>query len=192
MSFENIILGLVIVYLIYKIRQAIHKSPTEPKQIKMLSSVNGQLVEVQVKNIEDSVQLLSTLVEQDFPTFAKMAFSRISQAFASGRLKEIKNDLTPKVFKIFQEAISQREAKNQHMEYTLIGFLDAHVTHKTATSISVEFTTEQINLLRNDKQQIIEGDPMHVATVKENWTFEKLPNNNWVLSAVKTGEGQLA
>ena len=137
MSFENIILGLVIVYLIYKIRQAIHKSPTEPKQIKMLSSVNGQLVEVQVKNIEDSVQLLSTLVEQDFPTFAKMAFSRISQAFASGRLKEIKNDLTPKVFKIFQEAISQREAKNQHMEYSLFQLRMKHCLKRKNNKIVI-------------------------------------------------------
>ena len=32
---------------------------------------------------------------------------------------------------------------------------------------------------------------MHVATVKEQWTFNKVANN-WVLSAVKAGEGHLA
>ena len=192
MTYENIILGLVILFLIYKIYRAIHKVPVSSKKIQMLSAVNGQLVEVQVKNIQDPAQILSSLVEQDFPVFAKMAFSRISQAFASGHLKEIKNELTPKVFQIFQNAISQREANKQRMDYTLIGFVDAHITHKTDTTVSVEFTTEQINLLRDEKQQIIEGDPMYVATVKENWTFEKQANNNWVLSAVKSGEGQFA
>ena len=192
MTYENIILGFVILYLIYKIYRAIHKSAHASNHMRMFSAVNGRLVEVQVKDIPDSAQLLSSLVEQDFPTFAKMAFSRISQAFAAGRLKDIKNELTPKVFQAFQKAIAQREANKQHMEYTLISFLDAHVTHKTDKTISVEFTTEQINLLKNEKQQIIEGDPMYVATVKENWTFEKQANNNWVLSAVKTGEGQFA
>ena len=152
MTYENIILGVIILYLIYKIYRAIRKTDSASGRMRMLSSVNGRLVEVQVKNVSDSAQLLSSLVEQDFPIFAKMAFSRISQAFASGHLKEIKNEITPKVFQIFQDAISKREANKQHMEYTLISFLDAHVTNKTEKTISVEFTTEQINLLKNDKQ----------------------------------------
>ncbi|MBP5343607.1 MAG: Tim44/TimA family putative adaptor protein [Alphaproteobacteria bacterium] len=192
MTYENIILGIVILYLIYKIGHAIRKTARSSGHMRMLSTVNGRLVELQLKDVPNSVQMLSSLVEQDFSIFAKMAFSRISQAFAAGHLKEIKNEITPKVFQIFQEAIAKREANNQHMEYTLISFLDAHVTCKTDTTISVEFTTEQINLLKDDKQQIIEGDPMYVATVKENWTFEKQANNNWVLCAVKAGEGQFA
>ena len=192
MTYENIILGIIILYLIYKIYRAIHKTTQTQGHMRMLSSVNGHLVELQVKNVPDSVQLLSSLVEQDFSIFAKMAFSRISQAFAAGHLKEIKNEITPKVFQTFQEAILKREANKQHMEYTLISFLDAHITNKTDKTISVEFTTEQINLLKNDKQQIIEGDPMYVATVKENWTFEKQADNSWVLCAVKAGEGQFA
>ena len=53
--------------------------------------------------------------------------------------------------------------------------------------VTVEFISEQINLLKNEKGEVIEGDPMTVATVEDVWTFKRKGHDNWIITATKSG-----
>ena len=54
--------------------------------------------------------------------------------------------------------------------------------------VTVQFTSEQINLTRDTAGDIVEGDPRQIDTVVDLWTFERDTRSrdpNWQL--VETG-----
>ena len=62
------------------------------------------------------------------------------------------------------------------------------VTNNNNDYISVEFVSEQVNVLRDKDNQIIEGDENYIQTITDVWTFEKSLNAktlNWVLVSTK-------
>jgi len=131
-------------------------------------------------------------LQADFTNVAKVMFVSISEAFAKGRLADIKNYLNDRVLPIFQQAISARENLHQKVEFTLIGFKNVTVVQDTPTKKVVSFTTEQINLLKDEKDKVIEGDPLYVATVTEDWTFVQRKENSWVVAAIEPKEAHFA
>ena len=50
--------------------------------------------------------------------------------------------------------------------------------------ITVKFVTEQVNVTRDRNDEVIEGDPNHVANVTDIWTFARntrARDPNWTL-----------
>lgn len=123
---------------------------------------------------------------------AKQAFEMILEAYAIGDTKSLKKLLTPAVYDSFSEAIKNREAKKQVVESQFIGFKSAEIVmadiNKNEANITVKFISEQVNLLKNDKGEVIEGDPNFIETVTDVWTFTKSLKNSdptWALSSTK-------
>ncbi|TAJ25636.1 MAG: Tim44/TimA family putative adaptor protein, partial [Reyranella sp.] len=74
---------------------------------------------------------------------------------------------------------------------TLIGFEASDVAaaemQGTHADVTVRFVSEQINVVRNDEGQIVDGNPNEVQKVVDLWTFRrdtKSSDPNWQL--VKT------
>jgi predicted lipid-binding transport protein (Tim44 family) len=60
--------------------------------------------------------------------------------------------------------------------------------NKNEANITVKFISEQVNLLKNSKGEVIEGDPNFIETVTDVWTFTKNLKNfdpTWALSSTK-------
>ncbi|MBQ3696104.1 MAG: Tim44 domain-containing protein [Alphaproteobacteria bacterium] len=158
-------------------------------KLRLISKKTGEVIELDAASFSD---FINKEIEADFSNTAKIIFVRVSEAFAKGRLSDIKNYLNEKVLPVFEKAILSRENLHQKAEFTLIGFKDVKVLEDTPDKKIVSFTTEQINLLKDEKDNIIEGDPLYVATVTENWTFTHKKENTWVVSGIENKEAHFA
>ncbi len=194
MSFEEIALALVVGYLIFMIYQSSMgrtkktKRPQIPEKIKLMSPKTGQIIELQ-RIVRPRVSSKDAFDENEFILGAKMAFQAVSDAFVKGDKKHLKPFVTADVFSVFEEAIETRKKENQTVDFSLICFDNAEIVHKSPSEVTIEFVTEQINLLKDSAGKVLEGDPMSVAKVKDIWTFKKAPKGDaWLVAATQSGE----
>jgi len=118
---------------------------------------------------------------------AKAAFEMVFDAFAKGDQTTLKMLMTDDIFKTFNAEIAARAAQPDHKhEVTLVSVAANGVTHAvlegSKARLTVHFTSEQVNLVRNANNDIIEGDPSELHHVEDDWTFERditSKNPNW-------------
>lgn len=121
---------------------------------------------------------------------ARTAFEMIVAAFASGDKQTLEPLLADEVYSNFQDAIDERETRNETLETTLVGIQDsevieASVQDKTAY-VTIKFVSEQINVTRSADGEVVDGDPSHVARITDIWTFGRNVRSrdpNWELVA---------
>ena len=192
MSVENIGLLLIVAYLgwwLYSVINKKQKKEPNSEKIELISGKDGKIIKTIIPTNALMQQKKETLSEEDFLRGAKMTFHVVSNAFAKGRKKELKDFLAPKVYETFVKAIETREAKKNSVDFSLVCLSSAKVLKKAQDlkEVTVEFISEQINLLKNEKGEVIEGDPMTVATVEDVWTFKRKGHDNWIITATKSG-----
>lgn len=192
MSVENIGLLLIVAYLgwwLYSVINKKQKKDSGSEKIELISGKDGKIIKMIIPTNAISLPKKETMTEEDFLRGAKMTFHVVSNAFAKGRKKELKDFLAPKVYDTFIKAIEMREAKKNSVDFSLICLSSAKVLKKAQdlTEVTVKFVSEQINLLKNEKGEVIEGDPMAVATVEDIWTFKRKGHDNWIITATKSG-----
>jgi len=125
-----------------------------------------------------------------FVNGAKVAFEMIITAFAGGDTKTLRPLLSNDVFEDFSGAIKTRIDNDETLESTLVGITEADIIEaelqgKTAF-VTIKFVSEQINVTRNTKGEVVDGDPGGVATVTDIWTFARNTRSrdpNWTLVA---------
>ena len=108
---------------------------------------------------------------------AKVAFEMGVAAFAQGDPKTLRPLLSNDVFEEFAGAIKAREDSNEVLETTLVGIgqadiIEAELQGKTAF-VTIKFVSEQINVTRNAEGEAVDGDPSHVTSVTDIWTFSR-------------------
>ncbi len=189
MIFSNILLSALVIFFGIRLFLAIKEAKSNKPKIRLISKKTGQVLELDTLAVAN---FIDKEIQMDFTNTAKMIFASVAEAFAKGRLADIKNYLHDRALPVFQQAIKAREDLHQKVEFTLIGFKDVAIVQDTPTKKVVSFTTEQINLLKDEKNNVIEGDPLYVATVKENWTFVQKKENAWVVSAIEPKEAHFA
>ena len=192
MNLDKILLILLVFYFGWRFYELIHKEKTAGK-IRLISKKTGQVIELNL--LDDKGQSIIQPINPDeaFIMIAKDMFSRIVQGFTTGNLDKIKTLISPKVLSVFREAIENRRTQNQHMEFTLVDFKDVKLLKTDSDKMRrVAFTTEQINLLKDDKGNVLSGNPLYVTTVSEIWTFEQQPDCSWILSATQKGVQDVA
>ena len=94
---------------------------------------------------------------------------------------------------IFSTEIKNRKKRKQSLDITLIGIekpeiTKAEITSKNLTKITLKFITEQIQITKNSKGEIIEGDSNQILSITEFWTFSKKITNkdpNWTLEEIQ-------
>jgi predicted lipid-binding transport protein (Tim44 family) len=133
--------------------------------------------------------------DNEFLSGARMAFEMILGAFATGDTAALKPLLSPEVFSNFAQSIQERERAGETMELNVVeiraaDIVEAYMAGRTA-HVTVKFVSEQIVIVRNDKGEIIEGDPQHSTEATDFWTFARdtrSPNPNWTLVATGAPE----
>ncbi|MBR6231888.1 MAG: Tim44 domain-containing protein [Alphaproteobacteria bacterium] len=193
MNFENILLIMLVFYFGWRLYKTFHAKDESMGKIRLVSKKTGQVIELNL--LDDKGQPIIQPINSDdaFIMIAKDMFARIVQGFTTGNLDKIRSLISPKVFNVFKGAIENRREKKHHMDFTLVDFKNVELLKTNSEKVrQVSFTTEQINLLRDDKGNVISGDPMYVTTVNEIWTFEQQGDKSWVLSATKQGGENVA
>ena len=206
---DLVFLGLVVILILIRLNNVLGTRP-EKMQIRIVNKKefekfydmvreqfdeNEKILTAQVPQTDaDSVLLtIPHFSKPDFLRRAAKAFEMILMSFASYDLGTLKMLVTPKLFTKFEEIIKDRQNQNLTAETDLIKIdemcvEDAKVSAKGIAKIVVKFITDQINVLKNDKGEVIEGDENFVQKITDVWTFEKdinNPSNVWLLASTK-------
>ena len=130
---------------------------------------------------------------REFLQGARNAFEMIVDAYATGDKTELRPLLADDVFEGFAAAIDQREAAGQTLETQLMAIRGADVVEAglrdSDARISVRFTSEQVNVVRDRDGKVVDGDPGLAEDVIDIWTFERdvqSPDPNWMLVETRT------
>ncbi len=133
--------------------------------------------------------------ETTFIKGAEAAYEIIINAFANGDRKTLKPLLTKELYKSFDDVIKERAEKNITSEMTFIGIKELKVLNVNSEGslykVKTKIVSEIVNCLKNDKGEVIEGDPEKIKLVTDVWVFEKdLKNNNptWYLTELSSEE----
>ena len=99
------------------------------------------------------------------------------------------------MFKSFEGILKERTDKKITSEMTFIGIKETKIldinSQGTFYKVKTKFISEVVNCLKNEKGEVIEGDPQQTKTVTDVWVFEKdLKNNNptWYLTELSSEE----
>ncbi|MBQ9090406.1 MAG: Tim44/TimA family putative adaptor protein [Alphaproteobacteria bacterium] len=193
MAIENLILGGIVLFLIFILYKVVgnqqKKQGQLPDKLRFFSEKTGQIIEMKlIENPSDVSMTEERLNDEAFLLRAKIAFQQISESFSGGQLNVLKTALDTNIYSAFEEKIKERQAQNQTVDFSIVCFDSAKIVHKSPNEdkITVQFVTEQINVLKDEAGNAIEGDPMSISTVKDVWTFKKMKKNKWLLCATQS------
>lgn len=126
---------------------------------------------------------------------ARAAYEMVVTAFAEGDRKVLKQLLSREVYDGFVSAITQRESRQETIEFKFVGIdkaeiVDAALKNNSA-QITVKFLSKLISATHDKAGAVIDGDPVHVGDVTDIWTFARDVSSrdpNWKLVATESVE----
>ena len=74
------------------------------------------------------------------------------------------------------------------LDFSLICVNSAKILKKAEAvrEVTVQFISEQINILKDENGKAIEGDPLNISIMRDTWTFRKKKNDTWIVCATKS------
>jgi predicted lipid-binding transport protein (Tim44 family) len=126
-----------------------------------------------------------------FVAGARSAYEVIIVAFARNDRATLRPLLNDEVYSAFDHAIAAREARNEKIEFTFVGFKDVKIVEallkgRTA-EVTVAFGAQFISATSNAATgAVVEGDAKAVRDVTDVWTFSRdtrARDPNWTLIA---------
>ena len=169
----------------------------EKKEAEAQSAVSTETFAQPVdENMSETDKVLASIPgfnKQQFLENAKKAFELIVSSFSKGDTQTLEMLVSQKLIAKFQEVLNQRQADGITAETDLIGFDSAEITKaqinkNNIINITVKFISEQVNLLKNKKGEVIEGDEQYIQNITDVWTFERSLTStspNWMLVSTK-------
>ncbi len=217
MMYLDILVLLVVVALIFqRLWRVLGTRPEEePRQIKLSKEGSEKLCDLLRSEVEkhsapqakvkeaDKVTEMSELDitlskipdfnKDGFINSAKKAFQIITEAFNKADSETLKMLVDKNIFKKLATIIKERKENEITAETDFICFdkaeiIKAKIDDKNNASLSVEFVSEQVNVLRNKDGEVIQGDENYIQTITDVWTFMKPLDakiNNWLLVSTK-------
>ena len=169
----------------------------EKKEAETQNAVSAEAPAQPVdENMSETDKVLASIPgfnKQQFLENAKKAFELIVSSFSKGDTQTLEMLVSQKLIAKFQEVLNQRQADGITAETDLIGFDSAEITKaqinkNNIINITVKFISEQVNLLKNKKGEVIEGDEQYIQNITDVWTFERSLTStspNWMLVSTK-------
>lgn len=156
------------------------------------SEVLTPVDETPLSELDRTLLQIPDFNRDNFISGAKKAFEMITAAFNQADTATLKILVSSDICKKMNEIIKQRQADKITAETDFIGFdkveiIKAEITGNKA-SISVEFVSEQVNVLRAENGEVIEGDENYIQNITDVWTFERPLNaktSSWLLVSTK-------
>jgi len=124
----------------------------------------------------------------DFIGGAKIAFDMIVQAFAAGETKMLQSLLARDLYESFAAAIAERQRQGWKQKTTVIGITQAQVVGAELIGkearVTLKLVSEQTSVTEDASGNVVEGDPTHVDSIVDIWTFGRDTGSrdpNWQL-----------
>ena len=121
---------------------------------------------------------------------ARAAYEMLLMAYETGDKDTLREYLADHVFALFAESIDARRAKNLNVDVRFVGIRAAEPVDATfddgsgEAKITVKYSAEIIMSARNDKGEVVEGDPSAVRRINDVWTYSRtlgVGDPNWTL-----------
>ena len=124
---------------------------------------------------------------------AKKAFEFILTEYSNSNLKALEKLVSKNIFKAFENQINLRSKKKEELEITVISVKNPEIKgvnleKKYIAYFKLLFESEQVQITKNSRGEIVDGDNNQILQIKEIWTFSKnLKNNdpNWILEEIE-------
>jgi len=165
------------------------------KVIKETSQPENEVEIADFENLTEPDRSLAKIPNFNKDTFihgACRVFELVLNAFGSGNISGIKTLVNKKIWDALNQAVNLRKENKMTAEVDFICFDKSEIKSvkllKNSAKIAVEFISEQVNILKNDKGEVIEGDENFVQKITDVWTFERAlnaKNNQWILVSTK-------
>jgi predicted lipid-binding transport protein (Tim44 family) len=148
-------------------------TPKEENQLEMASIEDPSLA----KTVMAMRKIDAYFNPDQFIEGAKMAFEIVFEAYANGDKDKLKALLAADVFKSFEKEIKAREKSKTREETTIISIESVDISdidlNNSTAQVNVTFVTEQITVVKNEEDEIVEGDPSVIERVEDSWSFER-------------------
>lgn len=192
---DIILLAIMAGFILLRLRSTLGKGADNmPMKARFTQSQsNDEFVKSSLK--DEPKQDLNKFDEKTFIAGAEAAYEIIINAFAKGDRKILKPLLTKDLYQNFDSVIKERAEKKISSDMTFIGIketkvLDIHI-EGSVHNVKTRFVSEIVNSLKNEKGDVIEGDPEQIKIVTDVWVFKKdLKNSDptWYLTELSSEE----
>ena len=112
-----------------------------------------------------------------FLTGARAAFEAILDAFHKGELQEVEALLDGTVYRSFAQAIAERDRDGTRRLIELVAVnrceAVAAAMEGSEARVTVQFESDQTDVVKDSEDRIVHGDPTHPLTVNDVWTFAR-------------------
>lgn len=186
---DIILLAIIAGFIILRLRGVLGRRTGHEK--KDFGDLFGKKItksssEKKVVNLNSSK--LDDATKEQFIKGAKAAYEMIITSFAKGDKKALKPLLNKKIFQNFSDEIDHRKKENLKSELTFVGVKSAEIKNFEKKDniyiFTVNFVSEIITCKKDKNNNVIEGSPDIIKTVKDVWKFSKnmwSSNPNWYL-----------
>ena len=192
---DIILLAVMAGFILLRLRSTLGKGADNMPMKARFTQTQSNEEFVKSGKVQDVKTDPTKFDEKEFSKGAEAAYEMIINAFAQGDKKLLKSLLTKDLFKSFEDILKERTEKKITSEMTFIGIKETKIldinSQGTFYKVKTKFISEVVNCLKNEKGEVIEGDPQQTKTVTDVWVFEKdLKNNNptWYLTELSSEE----
>ena len=200
---DILIFAVLAVFLIFRLRSILgrrdgfeedpNKKAAAAFKSETKTDMNNELPSGE--GIDAIVAADSGFSKQAFLDGAEQVYEMILTAFARGNMEELRPFLGYEMAGSFSDAINERRKAGEELSITLtdlsrVDIREAGVKEGIA-SITVEYQSTQIRVLKDENGTIIDGDSNDPETFVDQWTFERdvtSANPNWLLIETQTSE----
>ncbi|MES2984345.1 MAG: Tim44/TimA family putative adaptor protein [Pseudomonadota bacterium] len=124
----------------------------------------------------------------DFLQGARAAYEMVIAAFSKSDRETLKMLLSKEMYASFDLSLSEAQAAKRINDTTLVAITKAEIAQAKLTgslaTITVDFVTDQIHLIRDENGAIIEGNASQEHQVEDRWVFTRTltsGNPNWTI-----------
>jgi len=186
---DIILLAIIAGFIILRLRGILGRRTGHEK--KDFGDLFGKKVKQsgsEKKVVNLSTGKLDNVTKEQFIKGAKKAYETIITSFAEGDKKALKPLLNKKIFQNFSDEIDYRKKENLKSELTFVGVKLIEIKNfekkDNNYTFTVNFVSEIITCKKDKNNNVIEGSPDIIKTVKDVWKFSKnmwSSNPNWYL-----------
>ena len=192
---DIILLAIMAGFILLRLRSTLGKGADNMPMKARFAQTQAKEEFVKTTVNDEPKQDESKFNEKNFITGAEAAYEIIINAFAQSDRKTLKPLLTKDLYKSFDDVIKERSVKKITSDMTFIGIketkvLDVNVVG-SVNKVKTKFVSEIVNCLKNDKGEVIEGNPEQIKLVTDVWVFQKdLKSNDptWYLTELSSEE----
>lgn len=192
---DIILLAIMAGFILLRLRSTLGKGADNMPMKARFTQTQGNEEFAKTTANDEPKQDESKFNEKTFIKGAEAAYEIIINAFAQSDRKTLKPLLTKDLYKSFDDVIKERSVKKITSEMTFIGIKETKVLDVNIISsvhkVKTKFVSEIVNCLKNDKGEVIEGNPEQIKLVTDVWVFQKdLKSNDptWYLTELSSEE----